>query len=462
MLTGEPLTVTRNVGDSVTGGTINQDGRLVVHLTQTGSRTALSQIVSMVEKAQASKPPVQKLADQIAAVFVPSVLVIALLTGIGWFAWGTLHHQPAAQIWGNIANAVCSVLIIACPCALGLAVPATLMVGAGRGARMGILIRDIDALQNAERIDTIVLDKTGTITHGKPVVTNIHPREGFSEDEVLSLAASAEQFSEHPLAKAIVRAAQARQLKLIDPTDFTNVPGLGVIAKTSAGELLVGSEELLIEQDPTIQRELAAPGTRVRVARRVHGGITQVGTIDLADEVRAESADALERMKQMGLARIMLTGDTLAAARAVGEKVGIAGPQIRAAVRPAGKADAIREFQQHSTGVAMVGDGINDAPALAQANLGIAIGGGSDIAREAGGIVLLRENLNGVADAIALSRATMTKIRQNLFLAFIYNVIAIPFAAFGLVSPLVAAAAMALSDVTVVGNALLLRRTKLK
>jgi len=460
MLTGEPLPVTRNVGDVVTGGTINQDGRLVVRLTQTGSRTALSQIVGMVEKAQASKPPVQKLADQIAGVFVPSVLAIALLTGIGWFIWGTIHHEPAATIWGNIANAVCSVLIIACPCALGLAVPASLMVGAGRGARMGILIRDIDALQSAERIGTIVLDKTGTITHGRPVVTAINPRDGATEAEVLSLAASAEQYSEHPLAKAIVKAAESRNLKLTDPTGFNNVPGLGVIAQTNAGDILVGSEELLVEQDPTIQREPAAPTTRVHVARRVNGTITRLGSIDLADEIRAESADALRRLNRMGLRLVMLTGDTIAAANTVAANVGIT--DIRAGVRPAGKADAIRELQANSKGVAMVGDGINDAPALAKANLGIAIGGGSDIAKEAGGIVLLGQNLNGVADAIALSRATMRKIRQNLFLAFIYNVIAIPFAAFGLVNPLVAAAAMALSDVTVIGNALLLRRSKIE
>jgi len=475
MLTGEPIPVTRTVGDSVIGGTINQDGRLIVRVTKTGSQTALAQIVQLVESAQSSKPPVQRLADRIAAVFVPVVLGIALITGIGWYVWGSTHGWPAAATWGMIAKAVCSVLIIACPCALGLAIPAALMVGTGRGARRGILVRDIDGLQQAERIGTVVLDKTGTVTVGRPSVSAVRPADGVSEEELLTWAATAEQFSSHPLAKAIVAYAAGRGLSpSSDLQGFKNEPGLGVIAQIDGRELLVGASELIGpagRQDQPASD--AGSNTRVYVAWREQGAplaeasssIRLLGLILLSDQVKDDSASAIADLHAMGLRTVLLTGDNHSAAERVAQGVGI--DDIRADVRPAEKASVIRDLQRRPAaaegpeGVAMVGDGINDAPALAQADLGIAIGSGSDVAKETGDIVLVSGSLRGVAAAIRLSRATMRTIRQNLFLAFIYNVIAIPLAAFGLLNPLIAAACMALSDVSVIGNALMLRRAKI-
>ena len=476
MLTGEALPVTRQPGDGVIGGTINTDGRLVVRVTQVGAQTALAQIVQMVETAQSSKPPVQKLADRIAAVFVPVVLGIALVTGVGWYLWGTGHQWPAADTWGMIAKAVCSVLIIACPCALGLAIPAALMVGTGHGAKRGILIRDIDALQKAEKIDTVVLDKTGTVTMGKPTVSQVRPADGVTEAELLRLAATAEQFSAHPLAKAIVAHARFKGVEpASDVANFGSESGLGVVAEVEGRELLVGGRALLAKYGANATRESdESPevGTRVYVAwhDRAASIVTQVGLILLDDQVKPDSKSAIAELQAMGLRTVLLTGDHKAAADAIARQVGI--DDVRADVRPGGKADAIGQLQsmagtQHSAQssqnfrVAMVGDGVNDAPALARADLGIAIGGGSDVAKEAGGVVLVSGSLHGVAASIRLSRATMRTIRQNLFLAFVYNVVAIPLAAFGLLTPLVAAACMALSDVSVIGNALRLRRTKI-
>jgi Cu+-exporting ATPase len=347
------------------------------------------------------------------------------------------------------------VLIIACPCALGLAVPAALMVGTGRGARRGILIRDIDALQNAEKIDTVVLDKTGTITRGKPVVSSVQPLDGFAADELLRLAASAEQYSEHPLAKAIVAAARAKNLQLAEPESFNNEPGLGVVATIDRRSVIVGSEDLVVKY-----LDGQSPG-RDGHATSVHVAVDKqrVGVIELADEIKPDSAAAIAELHALNLRTVLLTGDNEAAANAIAKLAGI--NDVRANVKPGGKADVIRELQNRKSKIAMVGDGINDAPALAAADLGIAIGGGSDIAKETGDIVLVSGSLHGIATAIRLSRATMRKIRQNLFFAFLYNVLAIPLAAFGFLNPLIAAAAMALSDVTVIGNALLLRRTKI-
>lgn len=463
MITGEPLPATRSVGDEVIGGTLNLDGRLTVRVTRAGSQTTLAQIVRLVENAQSGRPPVQKLADQVAAVFVPSVLGIALLAGIGWYAWGAGHGWPQGVIWGHIANAVCSVLIIACPCALGLAVPTALMVGTGRGARKGILIRNIDALQKAERINTVVLDKTGTLTRGRPTVGEVIALNGMSADDVLRLAAGAEQFSEHPLARAVVTAARDRNLTVPDPESFNNEPGFGVLADVDGRKLLVGSLAFLRAQGDVAEDGAAtsvAGSSHVYVAQaQADGRVSRLGLIAVSDQIKEDSAAAVAKLHRMGLRTILLTGDNRAAAEAIARLVGI--DDVRAEVRPADKARIIREVQEDSLNVAMVGDGINDAPALAQADLGIAIGSGSDIAKEAGDIVLVSGSLAGVPAAITLSRATMRKIRQNLFLAFIYNVLAIPLAALGLLNPLIAAAAMALSDVTVVGNALLLRRTNI-
>ena len=450
MITGEPLPVLRQAGDEVIGGTINTDGALIVRVTRTGSETALAQIVKLVDQAQSSKPPVQRLADRIAAVFVPAVLCIALLTGIGWFAWGSAHHWPAARTWGELAKAVCSVLIIACPCALGLAIPAAVMVGTGRGAKRGILIRDIDALQHAETIDTVVLDKTGTITRGKPVVAEVVALNGTTADDLLRDAAAAELFSEHPIAKAIVAHARMRKIAVPEPESFRNEPGLGVIATVQGRELRVGNSELVADA------RASADG---RTAVHVAAGGAAIGTITIADEIKADSVGAVAELRAIGMRTILLTGDNETTARSIAQQVGIT--DVRANVRPAGKADVVKELQSRRSHVAMVGDGVNDAPALAAADLGIAIGSGSDVAKEAGGIVLVGGSLHGVAAAIRLSRATMRTIRQNLVLAFLYNVLAIPLAAFGLLNPLIAAAAMALSDVTVIGNALLLRRAKI-
>jgi len=456
MITGESLPVPRGPGDQIIGGTINQSGALRAKISATGSQTALAQIVRMVETAQSSKPPVQRLADEVAAVFVPAVLIVAAITGIGWYAWGAAHGSPAATIWAHVANAVCSVLIIACPCALGLAVPAALMVGTGRGAKRGILIRNIDALQNARRIDTVVLDKTGTITAGKPTVTSVIPAGGHDDAEVLRLAAAAEQFSQHPLAGAIVAAARERKLSFPQPASFKTEPGLGIIAEIDGRTILVGSRELL-EQHGNVSNLDGARQTQtlVYVALKMQSGVECLGSIAISDPIKPDSAAAIAELRAMGLAIVLLTGDAPAVANEVARAIGIT--DVRAGVKPAQKAEAISTLQAAAHVVAMVGDGINDAPALARADLGIAIGSGSDIAKEAGDIVLLSGSLHGVAAAIRLSRATMSKIRQNLFLAFLYNVLAIPLAALGLLTPLIAAAAMALSDVTVVGNALLLR-----
>ncbi|HEX4796851.1 MAG TPA: heavy metal translocating P-type ATPase [Humisphaera sp.] len=496
MITGEPIPAPRGIGDNLIGGTVNQDGRLIVRVTRVGSETALAQIVKLVENAQTTKPPVQRLADRVSAVFVPTVLVIALITGIAWYIFGSRAGWSAAHVWSGVAQAVCSVLIIACPCALGLAVPAAVMVGTGLGARHGILIRDIDAIQKAENVEMVVLDKTGTVTRGQPTVSKIVLENGSTEDEVLRLAASAELFSSHPLAKAIVAAARQRKLQIPEPSGFENDAGFGVVATVDGATILAGNPELLIKHGGASQHAPASNDsaqTEVVIARRtIDSPLTTLGTIIIADQIKADSQRAIESLHGMGLKTMLLTGDRQSAAETVAREVGIR--QVRAQVKPHEKAAVIEALQGRTaeisnlksqisnpkfeisnfksgtstSRIAMVGDGINDAPALATADLGIAIGGGSDIAKEAGDIVLVSGSLAGVPAAIRLSRATMSKIRQNLFLAFIYNILAIPIAAgvlypaFGLrLSPLIAAGAMALSDISVIGNALLLRRTKL-
>jgi Cu+-exporting ATPase len=465
MITGEALPVLRDIGDEVVGGTMNTDGRLTVRATRVGRESALAQIVRMVESAQSAKPPVQRLADRIAAVFVPAVLIVALLTAAGWYGFGVWNHWPTGRTLGMLANAVCSVLIIACPCALGLALPAAIMVGAGAGARRGILIRDIDALQTAERIDTVVLDKTGTVTEGRPTVSAIAAVDGISAQMLLSVAASAEQFSAHPLAKAIVAKARADGAAITEPQSFNSVPGLGIVAEIDGKKFVVGSRALLVEHGWPGSQDAVDSGTAVHVGQVTDGVVCDLGSIVFSDAVKPESKDAIAELHRMNLRTLLLTGDTAGCAEAVARQVGI--EQVRAGVKPGEKAEIIRQLQQSRpnggpAAVAMVGDGINDAPALAAADLGIAIGSGADVAKETGGIVLVGGSLLGVAAAIRLSRDTMRVIRQNFFLAFAYNVLAIPLAAFGLLNPLIAAAAMALSDVTVIGNALRLRRPAAK
>jgi Cu+-exporting ATPase len=430
---------------------------------------------------------VQKLADQVAAVFVPSVLGIALITVIGWYAWGSIHRWPAGQTSAAVAKAACSVLIIACPCALGLAVPTAIMVGTGLGARRGILLRNIDALQRAERIDTIVLDKTGTVTQGKPVVSRVIALNGVAEDEILRLAASAEQYSSHPLARAVLGRAKERRLPLAQPQSFNSEAGLGIVAEVEGSTLLVGSPELVQRYDPKASRRAfdssAAnePATWVCVARHHptdNGKVEELGLIAIADQVKPDSKAAVRTLHAMGLRTLLLTGDNQSAAERVAREVGI--EAVRAGVKPDQKAAVISELQgvparqtvesesavqEHKTSprratVAMVGDGINDAPALAAADVGMAMATGTEIAMQAAGITLMRGDPALVGDAIEISRRTYRKIRQNLFWAFAYNVVGIPLAALGLLSPVVAGAAMALSSVSVVSNALMLRRWK--
>jgi Cu+-exporting ATPase len=462
MLTGEPIPVTKSVGDSVIGGTVNVDGRLIVRVTKTGGETALAQIIKLVEHAQSSKPPVQQLADRISAIFVPSVLIIALVTLAGWYLYGTSQHWPAGQIWGAAAKAVCSVLIIACPCALGLAVPAALMVGIGRGAHRGILIRDIDALESAENLGVVALDKTGTVTQGKPAVVGVHSYNSVSQDDILRLAASAEQFSEHPIAKAIVAHARTRGMAVSDLDSFTNDPGRGVVATINGETIFAGNQSLLDKQNVSLTEHNSTPDpgqTLVYVARKRADQSELLGLIALSDALKPDSAAAMRELHAMGLKTVLVTGDNESSGKFIAAQVGI--DVVRANVKPHEKVEEIVRLQKENKRVAMVGDGVNDAIALAAADLGIAIGSGSDVAKETADIVLVSGSLHGVATAIRLSRATMRKIRQNLFFAFIYNVLAIPLAAFGLLNPLIAAGAMALSDVTVIGNALLLRRTKI-
>lgn len=460
MLTGESLPVVRSVGDPVIGGTQNLDGRLTIRVSQVGSRTALAQIVQLVEKAQSSRPAIQRLADQIAAIFVPSVLIIALITGSAWCGYGLHAHWSAAAIAARMALCVCSVLIIACPCALGLAVPAALMVGTGRGARLGILLRDVDALQRAEKIDTVVFDKTGTLTEGRPKISAIEPLADIDSTRLLQLAATLEQFSSHPIAAAFTSEAGQRGVKLLNLIDsFKNVPGGGVEGTLESDDYLLGSRSLLAERGCTLCDTEPDVGSTIVYLAQVSASPKVIGRFRIEDSLKSDSSAAIKRLHALDLKTAMLSGDRQAVADAVAKQVGI--DTVIAEVKPAGKAAAIEQLRVGGKRIAMVGDGVNDAPALAAADLAIAVSSGSDIAKQASDIILIGGHLSGVHTALQLSRATLKTIRINLFLAFVYNVCAIPLAAWGLLNPYIAAAAMALSDVTVIGNALLLRYKKI-
>jgi len=453
MLTGESMPVSKQTGAKVIGGTLNKQGRLIVEATYVGAETALAQIIRLVEQAQGSRAPIQRIADRVSGFFVPIVMVLALATFLFWLA--------VAQIGlpGATLNAI-AVLVIACPCALGLATPTAIMVGMGRGAEMGVLFRNSEALESAHKLSTIALDKTGTITQGQPAVTQIVPAAGIEKDTLLRLAATAERGSEHPLAEAVVRAAA--HLTLGQPERFEAVSGRGILATVDGAEVALGSPRFATEQgidlsalQNEIERLQTQANTVVVVAR---DGIVQ-GVIGVADTIKSGSRAAVAEMQRLGMDVVMLTGDNLRTARAIAAEAGI--QQVEAEVLPGDKAAAVQKLQLAEKRVGMVGDGINDAPALAQADVGIAIGTGTDIAIEASDITLMSGDLRGVPRAIALSKATMRTIYQNLFWAFIYNLILIPVAMAGQLIPMFAAAAMAFSSVFVVSNSLKLRRTSL-
>ncbi len=460
MLTGEPMPVGKMAGDEIFSGTLNSQGTFLMRSTRIGRDTALAHIIDMVRQAQSSKPAIGRLVDRVAAVFVPVVVVIAMLSFIVWYLYG-----PPPSTGFAVVSAM-TVLVIACPCALGLATPISIMVGVGRAAEMGILIRNGDALQRAGQVDTVVIDKTGTITIGHPTLSGIHPASGLDETTLLQLAASLEQGSEHPLASAILAAAREEDLELHEVEHFQAIPGQGIQASWNGEPVLFGNARLMdgagIDCSGVSSRfdQLSAMGETPMLLAQ---GNRLLGMISVSDPIREDSAAAVQRLKDLGMTLVMLTGDSRKTASSVAARVGI--EEVAAEVFPETKRNVVAKLQAEGRVVAMVGDGINDAPALALADVGIAIGKGADVAVEAADVALMRSSLFGVADAIALSRATLRNIRQNLVGAFAYNVLAIPVAAgvlypfFGiLLSPVVAAAAMSMSSVTVVSNALRLRK----
>ena len=459
MVTGEPMAVTKKVGDHVIGGTINQQGSFVMRADKVGRDTMLAQIVQMVAGAQRSRAPKQGLADKVAGRFVPVVVLIAVLSFVGWSLLGPVP----AMSYGLIAAV--SVLIIACPCALGLATPMSIMVGVGRGAQSGVLIRSAEALERLEKVDTLVIDKTGTLTEGRPQVTGVRPANGLTEAELLRMAGSLEKGSEHPLANAIVEKAQSLGLALPDAIDFDSPNGKGVIGNVEGREVLLGNRLLMefkrvdISAHEAEAEQLREDGATVIFAA-VDGKFA--GLLAIADPIKATTAEAISALQSVGIRVVMLTGDNRTSALAVARKLNI--DEVEAEVLPEDKAKVVMRHKSEGRVVAMAGDGVNDAPALATADVGIAMGTGTDVAIESAGVTLLRGDLKGIVAARKLSQATMMNIRQNLFFAFVYNAVGVPIAAGVLypltgllLSPIIAAAAMALSSVSVIVNALRLR-----
>ncbi|MCM3765250.1 heavy metal translocating P-type ATPase [Neobacillus niacini] len=456
MLTGESVPVDKKIGDEVIGATLNKNGFLKVEATKVGRDTALAQIIKVVEEAQGSKAPIQRLADKISGVFVPIVVGIAVLTFIVWYVWTEPGNFPEAL------EKMIAVLVIACPCALGLATPTSIMAGSGRSAEFGILFKGGEHLEMTHRISTVVLDKTGTVTNGTPVLTDVLTSESLTEEEFLTLVGSAEKQSEHPLAQAIVQGIKEKGISLKKPTEFEAIPGFGIRAIIDKQEVLVGTRKLMNKYNISIANafgkmdELERAGKTAMLAA-VNG--QYAGTVAVADTIKETSRTAIDRLKKMGLDVIMITGDNGQTAKAIAAQAGI--DHVIVEVLPEGKADEIKKLQAQGKKVAMVGDGINDAPALAVADIGMAIGTGTDVAMEAADITLIRGDLEAIADAIYMSKKTITNIKQNLFWALGYNSLGIPIAFFGFLAPWVAGAAMAFSSVSVVLNALRLQKVKL-
>ena len=463
MITGESIPVSKNIGDKVIGGSINKNGSIQFEATEIGKDTVLSQIIKLVEEAQGSKAPISRMADIVAGYFVPIVIIIATITGIVWFISGS--GLTAALTF------FISVLVIACPCALGLATPTSIMVGTGKGAENGILIKSGEALETAHKIKTVVLDKTGTITKGKPVLTDLKVYNSFDENEILELAASAENNSEHPLAEAIVNGAKERNVEFKQYDKFRAMPGYGIRATIDDKEIQIGNRKLMASRKistEAAEKDYEILSNEGKTPMFISVNNELAGLIAVADVVKETSKGAIERMHKLGLKVIMLTGDNEKTAKYIAKEVGI--DSVIAEILPFQKSEEVKKLQEAGEFVAMVGDGINDSPALAQANVGIAIGSGTDVAIESADIVLIRNDLNDVAGAIALSKATITNIKENLFWAFFYNVIGIPFAA-GIfyaffngpkLDPMIAAFAMSLSSVSVLMNALRLKFFKVK
>jgi Cu+-exporting ATPase len=463
MITGEPLPVGKKAGDLVVGATINQTGAFLMKAEKVGSETLLSQIVQMVAQAQRSRAPIQRLADQVSGWFVPAVVLVAMLTFAAWMLWG-----PEPRLAYAIACSV-AVLIIACPCALGLATPMSIMVGVGRGAQMGVLVRDAAALERTEKITHLITDKTGTLTEGRPVAKEVLPLTPGQENEVLACAAALEQLSEHPLAHAIVSGSKERGLELPAVEEFESVTGAGVLGKIAGRLVRVGKRSWLEAQGIAIPEALAAKALQLQAKAHTVIWIAQdaalSGAIAVADPIKASTPEAVKALHAMGLKLVMLTGDNLQTAQAVGRELGI--DDVRAELTPADKLRIVRTLREQGAVVGMAGDGINDAPALAQADVGIAMGTGTDVAIQSAGLTLVKGDLRGIVRALGLSRDVMSNIRQNLFFAFIYNAVGVPLAAGllypftgWLLNPMVAGAAMALSSVSVIGNALRLRQQR--
>lgn len=463
MITGEPLPVEKSVGDKVTGGTVNGPGSFVMRAERVGSDTLLGQIVNMVADAQRSRAPIQGLADNVSAIFVPVVLAVSVLTFVFWMWLG-----PEPKLSHAIVNAV-AVLIIACPCALGLATPISIMVSVGRGAQEGVLVKNAEALERLEKVTTLVVDKTGTLTEGKPRLTDVLPVEGLDGRELLRLAATLEQNSEHPLAAAIVRGAQEQGIVFEAVTDFRSVTAGGVVGTVAGRAVMIGKPDFLRNEKITGLEPLEASATKLqedgKTALFVAIDGQPAGILAVADPIKSTTAEAVRDLHTLGLKLVMLTGDNRRTAAVVASQLGL--DAVEAEIEPAGKVDHVKKLRAEGKHVAMAGDGINDAPALSEAEVGIAMGTGTDVAMQSAGITLVKGDLRGIAKAIRLSRATMANIRQNLFFAFLYNALGIPVAAgvlyphFGLLlSPIIAGAAMSLSSVSVIANALRLRNVR--